>query len=223
MDPTLVVIFVVAWPLIGLVTGVWMVRRGHHPLWVAIAVALGPLSAPIAVERVERHPRLAAVGPEGLPGPRPDRTDGVRVLVGMDGSAESERALTQTLEKPPRPRPPAAGAGQVVCDDDAEDCTQETVEAATERLAATATVGRDAGVPVRVEVLAGPPGETLRRFAEDQQMDLVVVGRRGRGLTRHLLGSVSAYVVHHSPVPVLVVEPALAGCPSASDEKAGSR
>ena len=222
MDPTLLVIFAVTWPIIGLVIGMWMVRRGHHALWLAVAVALGPLFVPIALERVERRPRLAAVGPEGGPGPRPETPDGPRVLVGVDGSAESQRALTEVVG--------LFGAhcrllvlAEVVCYDDAEDCTQDTVEAAKERLATTAAAARAAGIPVRVEVLAGPPGETLRRFAEDQQIDLLVVGRRGRGLSRHLLGSVSAHVVHHSPVPVLVVEPAHAAPSSGPDRRAAAR
>jgi nucleotide-binding universal stress UspA family protein len=38
-------------------------------------------------------------------------------------------------------------------------------------------------------------------------MDLLVAGRRGKGKSAGLLGSVTTYLVEHSPVPVLVIEP----------------
>lgn len=65
MCPTRLVVFVVVWVVIGLVTGLWMARRGHDPSWTLVAVVLGPLFVPIALERVERRPRLAAPGPGG--------------------------------------------------------------------------------------------------------------------------------------------------------------
>jgi nucleotide-binding universal stress UspA family protein len=48
-------------------------------------------------------------------------------------------------------------------------------------------------------------GFALARLAEDLQPAAVVVGSRGLSGLRAVLGSVSDFVVHHSPVPVLVV------------------
>ena len=93
-----------------------------------------------------------------------------------------------------------------------EDESHEVLDAACARLAAAASGA--GGIPVSYEVLAGPPGETLRRFAEQQDMDLLVVGRRGRGLSTRLLGRVSADLVQHSSVPVLIVAPAPTARPS---------
>lgn len=203
MSTEAVVILVLAWVGIGLATGWWMVRRGHDRKWTLIAVALGPLFVPIAFERVERLPRLVAQESSGGPA-APARPGGPRVLVGMDGSPESDRALDTALG--------LFGTGlgllvltEVVCYDAADDEECDEVKAASAHLNAAAA--RATEVPVRVQILAGPPGQTLGRFAKEQDMDLVVAGRRGRGLSPLLMGSVSAHLVNHSTVPVLVVEP----------------
>jgi nucleotide-binding universal stress UspA family protein len=205
MNPVTITIFVVGWVLVGLAVGLWMVRRGHDPRWAVIAVALGPIFIPVALERVERRPRLAVSG--STPSERrDDAAGGPRVLVGLDGSSESQLALARVLDIF-RSRCGLLMLAEVVCYDATEDATQADIAAAKQRLASAAATARDAGIQVSYEVLAGPPGETLRRFAEDQDMDLLVVGRRGRGLSRRLLGSVSSDLVHHSHLPVLVVEP----------------
>lgn len=207
MDPVVIVIVAVGWVLLGLVVGLWMVRRGHDPRWAVIAVALGPIFVPIALERVERRPRLAALGP----GPLPERTDdvecGPRVLVGLDGSTESQQALAQVLELLGS-RCGLLVLAEVVGYDATEDHLQTDLASATERLTKAAAAAAESGVEVSFEVLAGPPGEALRRFAEEQSMDLLVVGRRGSGLSPRLLGSVSSNLVNHAHLPVLVIEPA---------------
>jgi len=56
-------------------------------------------------------------------------------------------------------------------------------------------------------VLSTEPVEpALIRQIKNGHHDIVVMGSRGRGAVRSaLLGSVSHYVLHHSPVPVLIV------------------
>jgi len=49
------------------------------------------------------------------------------------------------------------------------------------------------------------PGHALIDCAANRNVTFIVTGTRGQGkLRRTLMGSVSDYIVHHSPVPVLV-------------------
>jgi nucleotide-binding universal stress UspA family protein len=55
-------------------------------------------------------------------------------------------------------------------------------------------------------LLWGSPAEEVVRYAEDEQMDLVVVGTHGRkGPSRWLIGSVAERVTRAAHVPVLTV------------------
>jgi nucleotide-binding universal stress UspA family protein len=198
-----VVVLSVLWPLIGLVTGLLMARRGYDPLWVLLALPLGPLFIPIALERIRRRPGVAEFGQTGEP---PGRTGGgIRVLVGLDGSEQSGRALETVLA--------LFGThcglivlAEVVPFDATESIRRDVIDAASDRLAAVAAWVSIAG-SVHTEVLTGPPGPALRRFAEGQDMDVLVVGRRGKGRSGRMMGSVSADVVERSQIPVLVIEP----------------
>jgi nucleotide-binding universal stress UspA family protein len=61
-------------------------------------------------------------------------------------------------------------------------------------------------LPVSTVLTDQPIRLALIRQIKDGHHDLVVMGSRGRGAVRSaLLGSVSHYVLHHSPVPVLIV------------------
>ncbi|CEP11447.1 hypothetical protein [Parasitella parasitica] len=63
------------------------------------------------------------------------------------------------------------------------------------------------GITVSPRILSGEPGETLKDFAEANQVDLVIVGSRGLGfLKRQFIGSVSDYLIHHLKCSVLVVK-----------------
>ena len=61
-------------------------------------------------------------------------------------------------------------------------------------------------VKVGHAVHAGPPGEVICWFGEDQNCDLIVMGTHGRtGLKHLLMGSVAEHVLRHARCPVLVV------------------
>lgn len=61
------------------------------------------------------------------------------------------------------------------------------------------------GIRNRTLRCIGQPAEAILQTAEEEHVDLIVMGSHGRsGLQRFLLGSVSNQVVSHSPVSVLV-------------------
>jgi nucleotide-binding universal stress UspA family protein len=205
VNTTGVVVLAVLWPLVGVLSGVLMARRGYDPLWILIGLPLGPLFLPIALERIRRRPRVVEFGATGEPPRRTGEITAPRVLVGLDGSEQSDRALETVL----RLFGPHCGLlvlAEVVSYEATEGVTRTVVDDAAQRLSELAAGVNNAGV-VHTEVLTGPPGPALRRFAEQQDMDVLVVGRRGHGRSPRLLGSVSADLVENSPVPVLVIGP----------------
>ncbi|MFZ5633230.1 MAG: universal stress protein [Bacillota bacterium] len=63
------------------------------------------------------------------------------------------------------------------------------------------------GVPLTTVVREGDPAKEIVRFAEENGIDHIVIGRRGLGNIRGaLLGSVSAKVIHSARCPVTVVK-----------------
>lgn len=175
-------------------------------MWTLVALPLGPLFVPIAMERVQRDPGVAAVGTRRLAPPRAETETGLRVLVGLDGSPDSERALAATVEMF-GPHCALLVLAQVVHFEAAEFAGRTELAEASQRLARLAAGAEITGA-VHTEVLTGAPAASLLGAADQHEVDMLVVGRRGRGLTARVLGSVSADIVQRSSVPVLVIEPA---------------
>jgi len=61
------------------------------------------------------------------------------------------------------------------------------------------------GVQIEKKVVTGPPAATIAELAQAEDVELVVVGHRGRGaIARALTGSVADRLVQISPKPVLI-------------------
>ncbi|MHB1813739.1 MAG: universal stress protein [Steroidobacteraceae bacterium] len=82
-------------------------------------------------------------------------------------------------------------------------------DAGAELLEQAAQQVRAGGIAVHtalIEELGVPVGECVVQRARQWPADLIVCGTHGRrGITRLLLGSNAEYIMHHSPVPVLLL------------------
>ena len=77
-------------------------------------------------------------------------------------------------------------------DDRAEDLVERTAD--------------ELGANADVVVEHGSPGERICATAAEHSIELIILGSHERGaFGRFVHGSVSDYVVHHAPCPVLVV------------------
>lgn len=137
-----------------------------------------------------------------------------RVLVGYDESPQAEAALRHALETHPDAELHVLHVndpGEWVFGDEmgafysesAYEAAQESAEALLEE---AADVAAEAGASAETAVETGRAGNAIVDYAEEHDVDHVVVGSHGRrGLSRFLLGSVAESVVRRSPVSVTVI------------------
>ncbi|SEO21432.1 Nucleotide-binding universal stress protein, UspA family [Halogranum amylolyticum] len=93
-------------------------------------------------------------------------------------------------------------------DVDVEELRRPLRERAQSAVDAVVRAGEAADVPVVAAVRVGVVHRTILDYAEENEVDLVVMGTHGRsGLSRALLGSVTEQVVRESSAPVLTVAP----------------
>lgn len=186
----------VIWAGIGLVIAVWQRRRGHHlVIWALLGIVYGPISYVLAVDAERRMPRfretprvpLAAAGQ-------------IDVLIGIDGSDRSRAAAREALEVIGDRRRRVTLAAVID--------RESGLDAHLGRAEAEGRVERFADelglAGIGTVVVSGAPGVALATLAEEDGYDLVVVGAKGSGLTRRLLGSATEQLIGHSRSPVLV-------------------
>ncbi|HUO70538.1 MAG TPA: universal stress protein [Solirubrobacteraceae bacterium] len=137
------------------------------------------------------------------------------ILVAVDGSRHAERALAEAIDIAASgngrltiltsiPRPPSwanTPATVAACQPLATELERESTD-----IIRNAIDHVPDSVPVTKILTHEPIRTALMSRIKSADHDLLVMGSRGRGaVSASLLGSVSHYALHHSPIPVLVV------------------
>lgn len=198
------VVVLIIWVSLGIFAVlVFLARHGRGSgYWYLVGAALGPILLPIAAElgptggQVLRR-RAAEPGSESLGVTEMDV--GTTILVALDGSLESDHAAQEAAKV-------LAGSTTkvilvtVLDPDDAEAERQAEADEMLQRRAAWFT---RSPTPV-CEVDRGDPAPMILDRAAAHQADMLVLGRRGRGLSRRLLGSVTDQLVRRSPYTIML-------------------
>lgn len=141
-----------------------------------------------------------------------------QILVAVDGSEQSEAAIDYVAKEYPQASvvfihvidPVEAGytAGPSAVPGYSEEWYEESEAAAEELFNEAVERATAAGLEGTTETVTevGRPARSIVEYAEEADVDHIVLGSHGRsGVTRVLLGSVAETVVRRSPVPVTVV------------------
>ncbi len=89
---------------------------------------------------------------------------------------------------------------------DQEEINERVRDRASEVIEPYAKQVEEAGVQTVTKVVGGSPHKRIRAYADENDIDVIVMGTRGRtGLGRPLLGSVTERVVRLSNVPVITI------------------
>jgi nucleotide-binding universal stress UspA family protein len=134
-----------------------------------------------------------------------------QILVGFDGSEQSKKAadtavaLARSLDARilllavARPPEPATSVELGAVLDDAKEHFEQAFIAVRD-------AARNAEVELQTDVAVGHPAEQIIHRAEQDKVDLIVLGRRGTStFHKWILGSVSEKVLRYAHCPVMVL------------------
>lgn len=139
----------------------------------------------------------------------------MHVLVAYDESDQAEQALRHSLERYPEATITAAhvtdprewiSEGDEEGPQFVEGAYDRATEGAEKTLEEAESIAAEYDRVIRIESLVGGPARELVTFANENDVDHIVLGSHGRrGVSRFLLGSVSESVAKRSPVSVTMI------------------
>lgn len=136
-----------------------------------------------------------------------------QILVGVDGSKECRAALALAVDLASTRKalvrlvcvvaPFDAFSADMIAFPEQTRAHREAAKAVVDELAREFA---KAEVPIETQVADGLPAETIAKLAQAPEVEMVVVGHRGRSvISRILIGGVANRLVQICPKPVLVV------------------
>jgi nucleotide-binding universal stress UspA family protein len=135
-----------------------------------------------------------------------------RIVVPVDGSEHSQRALTYAKALAGRFESTLwlvhafPQTSDLLGYEEYEKLVARRQSAGQAVLDKARTQLADISLDVREELLEEPAAEAILDVAEARQADLIIMGTRGLGtLQGMLLGSVSHKIMHHASCPVLLI------------------
>jgi nucleotide-binding universal stress UspA family protein len=172
--------------------------------WWYVGAVLGPLALPLAIDAVYREQRPAVTTVSAAS----THAGGVAVLAGIDGSAASLAAIHAAVALLGDRINRVALAAVVDYEAASGVPADRRVQAEGELARAAESLS---GVASERVILVGAPGDALAIAARQGGFDLLVVGSRGRGASRALLGSVASHLARGIGIPVLLGDDADVG------------
>jgi len=140
-----------------------------------------------------------------------------RVLVPVDGSESSERAIAKAIELANvcNAEIDFIYVSHLPGETDSKVATilwlPQSVVGSVKKLSKTildhATKNMPTHIKYQTHTKSGIPAEVIAKFAEDNKIDLIVLSARGLGrIEGYLLGSVSQYLLENAKCPVLLLK-----------------
>lgn len=134
------------------------------------------------------------------------------MLLPYDGSKEAKRGATHGIELAAKlgstvhglyvidlPGAPRA----VALRDDEESMRAEYREYGERELTTLGEIAAEHDVEFESHMRTGPPSDEIVDFADEEKMDVIVMGSAYRGTLGNILGGTTDRVVRSSPVPVI--------------------
>ncbi len=130
------------------------------------------------------------------------------ILVGLDGSKQSEKALATAMDLAKKYKSKLHIA--IVIIGRRSRITAPLIAEEQAMLNKAVAVSSKAGIKAKSAILFGIPAEQLAKYAKKEKIDIIILGRFGKGLkaefSKFLMGSVSKQLTKIAPCSVLIAK-----------------